>query len=187
MKKITTDYIKNIVEYYSDIPDISINSHYAKYVIPRFIYFRLCYDFRKYLFHYSLESVGKKVGRTHSTVKHGLEVFDNDNLSNHKVYIKSFNRIKKDLKIYDDSEITKRLDYMTRQKIIKMYQDKQEHIVDMYNKEISSLKKTINNLQNNDFIKKLASLDDDNLELAKVKLDAFFKLLESRKFKEVVK
>lgn len=170
---LETDYVKKVVENLTNIEDISIKCRKSYMVKARFIYMKLCMKFKSRLYHASLEYVGKGVKRDHASVLHGLKKFGDDNLYTSNIYKEGLSIIKEylDFKI-DDKEFND-------DRVRIYYRTKHIELSDKYRSVINSLISKLNTYRENEFIDRLARLDNETLKEAEVKFEAFLKVKEA--------
>lgn len=177
MKKafVTTDFIKKTVENLSHADDISIRLRDAEYTSLRFIYMRLCKDFKNNIKKYGLHSVARTIKRNHASVINGLKKFELDHLEDNNIYKEAYLIITEHLNIKPSEEYN-----------VKAVSDywRVKHILlqEKYRSVIRSLQKKRDSYNNiNELAKKIAELEGDELKEAEIKMDAFFKIIEHRR------
>ena len=81
--------ILKLVESKFDV-QLKRKSRLHRYVVSRFLFYKLCRDFTFCTF----TQIGYAVNRNHATVLHGLRQFDNFKFSNDKKYLDPYNELK---------------------------------------------------------------------------------------------
>ena len=179
---ITKRIVKSVVETFSGIEDISRKTRKREYVDARAVYYKLC---RTLILedNASTIAIGKAVGYDHATVLHGLRLFEevggSRNFTANETYRLSFAKLK------SMQENTADLDNFLSVKDLKNYYLLQHiKLTDKSHKVINMLLNKLELLSGNELIKKLLTLNADELEEAEEKMSVFFKVKESMRQKK---
>lgn len=173
-KLLDLDFIKKTVEQLAKVDDISINSRKREVSSYRFIFCQLCREFSANIQNYSLASVGRVINRNHATVLHAHKKFEHDNLNNHRVYQRAIPIIYDYLELQESEEHGKEI-------LNNYYRLKHIRLSEKYRSVINNLRDRIDMIKSNDLIDKISKLNDSEIKELEIKLDAFFKVSESRK------
>lgn len=163
---VTLDYIKKTVEDVSGISDISIKTRKRYIVYARYAFHGLVMKYNRDLKKPSLQTVGNLLKQDHTTVLHGRSMFNED--------INAVNSLCYD--IYHES-----IDVLECVSKTKINNDN-DRFVDMQNKYrevISSLIAKLSIYRNNEFIKRLSVMNEEDIREAEEKLKIFLKVKES--------
>lgn len=175
---INNRIIKHMVENYMRIENLSITSRKRVYVDSRAVYYKLCRKFSK---NSSYEIIGQSVGRNHATAIHGENLFNNlyntpgfevmsemyDSLSNQLMIMKGEPEQVCEIKLLQDAK--------------RYYRAKLIQHIDKSHSVISTLNSKINLLTKNALVKKILSLEAEDIEELEIKLIPFFKMKEQNK------
>lgn len=173
-KTLSTDFIKKLVEKLAVIDDISIKNREGSMPYYRFIYCQLCHDFRTYIPKYSLSKVGYTIDRNHATVIYAKKKFNDDLLKNHHVYKSATLSIREYLKILP-------VQRMKKEEVIQYYSNRHFELSEDYRSKLRELRERLRNFKYNKTLVEVSNLKGEELREAEIKMQAYLKLLKSRK------
>ena len=177
---ITRRLIKTMVENVSGIQDISVRNREDEYVQTRWVYFKLCRMFLPAESN-SLPKIGQTVDRDHASVLHGLKKFD-------FFYSKDFFENKRNmysdvyLRLHEMDQNSSLVEnFNNLQDLEQFYRIKHIKLITKSHSVISTLSKKIDLLTQNELIKKILTLDAQEIEELEERLEVFFKVKKALK------
>jgi len=181
---LTSRIIKIVVENVSGINDLSIKSRKRFYCDIRFVYFKLC-DMYKSAINESTTSIGKTVNRDHATMLHGVKKFNQ--LYNTPTFLGSDVYVKCLTELYKLNVDIENVDNIIREYDVKMYYRIQHiKLTEKAHSVISNMQRKIDLLTSNNLVKKLLTLEAQELKEAEERLEVFFKVKEKLREKQKV-
>ena len=171
---MTSKEIKQIVESFSGIEDLSINKRTMFLTDVRFSYMKLCREFTSE----SFLKIGLTISRNHATVMNGIKKFDDrlflSQLTSEDVYLKAKNYIKK--YIFDESKIENTKEKITSlDSAIVHYRLRLIKIIEKNHSVISNYQNKLDHYKKFDFLDDIMNLPDKDFQEFKVRTNAFLK------------
>ena len=175
---ISLEIVKETVERFMFIKDISIKSRERPLPDARYVYYELCRVFYKELKKPSLRHIGEQVNRDHSSVLHGHKRFEDMYLQSsflgNEAYVDAVDYLDElisgNVKQSDMGKLTSATD------IRRAYSIKHERLSLKYRSTINKLYYKLSLYRKNDFIKKVLELPEKDLIELEEKFDVFFKV-----------
>lgn len=169
---MTTKDLKNIVEKYTGIEDISLRTNAHNISHARWMYFSFC---RKYFEHLSLGHIGHTVGVNHATVIHGLKKINDELERGVYKYQGLYDIISEYLdEVMDYAKIDNKftsVGHAIEYYSLKIHQMKNNHTI-----KVKELKERIDEVNNLPFAKDIVNLPKRDVEELSNRIETFLKV-----------
>lgn len=175
---LTLRIIRNAVEAFSFIDDISIKTRKREYVEARYVYFKLCKD----LTSSTLSKIGSSLNMDHASVLHGVKMFD-DLIGQEKFsQARTYKRCIDGFTLTTNEKTIK--DILTLHELKEHYKLKYLKHLEKSHLVINNLRAKIDKVTGNRFIARCADLTEDEIAELEFKFDNFFRVKEHLRRKE---
>ena len=171
---ITKRIIKNIVETFSGVEDIAIKNRKINIIDLRSVYYKLCRTFPLEDSN-SFQSIGSLVNKHHASVLHSAKMFDSvygtKYFTANDVYNKCYEKLC--TMVDKEKDVVEFLDAVD---LKQYYRIKHIRLVEKSHAAISLMQRNADRLNNNEFIKKILTLEASEIQELEIKFDNFFKV-----------